>query len=450
MKPGAARRMGSRNVRVPGPGRARSPALTLANVDCVRMRPPTGRSIRALAAASVTAALLIGCRADRISPASAELLVVAGDSTYWVRSGSAGLRVRGSPIQLARYDGKFVEIYAADDDRSFEDASIVGQTLFRRDLLTGDSLEVLDDTAIEQYADGYGRSHPDDRELDDDDEGADDPHTTASSDIEILARHGPYLSYGYRADATSDSTEWHAAWRGVLDLRDGTRMTVEALFGDSAGRRVLASGEQLFLHAVDSVRSSRDRRAREVREVLPDFRFDSSSFSVVEDGAYPAVAFAAPGRGVRAGGFLLPLPPIRIATPPSWWTEVQDALPTSSDSAGDRWKHGPVQLLARYGGDGARVGLIDSAGYRWPIAMMPVPVTRVWWLDQPRDSANVRVLSRAFDEAALYSDDARTASLEVKPHRGLPFSLARARGNTPRIHARPRRPLSHSTSVHHA
>jgi acyl-CoA hydrolase len=38
------------------------------------------------------------------------------------------------------------------------------------------------------------------------------------------------------------------------------------------------------------------------------------------------------------------------------------------------------------------------------------PVRRVYWLDHARtDSTTFRALARAFDEAALYSDDARTA-----------------------------------------
>ena len=63
--------------------------------------------------------------------------MAAGDSTFWVSSDSTGMRVRGSPMLLARWDGRFYEVYVADDDRSYYDAVFVGQQVFRRDLLTG-------------------------------------------------------------------------------------------------------------------------------------------------------------------------------------------------------------------------------------------------------------------------------------------------------------------------
>src|SRR5215211_4849688 len=64
------------------------------------------------------------------APPRVEFLLSAGDSTYWVRGTAGGLRMRGSPMLLAHYGGRFFEVYVADDDRSYYDALFVGQRLY--------------------------------------------------------------------------------------------------------------------------------------------------------------------------------------------------------------------------------------------------------------------------------------------------------------------------------
>jgi hypothetical protein len=60
---------------------------------------------------------------------------------------------------------------------------------------------------------------------------------------------------------------------------------------------------------------------------------------------------------------------------------------------------GPVRLV-----------LADSAGREFPVGRVSFPVHRVYWLDAPPISAEQRAaLNRAFDEAALYDEAARTA-----------------------------------------
>lgn len=84
-------------------------------------------------------ALLVACtRHEGDKAPKGEFLLAAGDSTYWVRNQGPGIKMRGSPLVLARLDGRFSELYVVDDDRSFEDALFVGQRLFQRDLITGD------------------------------------------------------------------------------------------------------------------------------------------------------------------------------------------------------------------------------------------------------------------------------------------------------------------------
>src|SRR5438874_4222987 len=72
-------------------------------------------------------------------PPRAEFLVATQDSTFWISSNGKRMRARGAPLTLARYDGRFVELFLADDDRSFPDALLVGLRVYRRDLASGDS-----------------------------------------------------------------------------------------------------------------------------------------------------------------------------------------------------------------------------------------------------------------------------------------------------------------------
>jgi len=54
----------------------------------------------------LTLSLAGGCALPPPPPPIAEFLVSAGDQTYWVRSDNSGLRIRGSPLILARTGGK--------------------------------------------------------------------------------------------------------------------------------------------------------------------------------------------------------------------------------------------------------------------------------------------------------------------------------------------------------
>src|SRR3954468_5569471 len=72
--------------------------------------------------------------ANAAPPPNAEFLVATQDSTFWVSTAGAKLRARGAPLTLAQFDGKFYEVFLADDDRSYRDALLVGLRLYRRDL----------------------------------------------------------------------------------------------------------------------------------------------------------------------------------------------------------------------------------------------------------------------------------------------------------------------------
>jgi acyl-CoA hydrolase len=385
--------------------------------------------------------LAVACRANRVAPPSANFLMLAGDSTFWVRSGAQGVRARGSPILLGRYQGRFYEIYVIDEDHSYYDAVIIGQRAYRRDLLTGDSLLIFDDTTIANVARTYAEQHPNDRPLEPDEEPSDEPHTSATSELTPLDQYGPFLSLDYKADVSVEGgNEWHQARRSVVDLRSGKQATMADLFGKRNAVYLLRKGKALFSQQLDSVLASRDVRAREAAGAIAGFEFDSTSFSVTEIDRSPAVQFVAPGHGTRAGGLTLTLPPIKV-TAPSWWDEVIPTLPsTRGDSSGDRWSHHSYQVIARYDrdGDAVHLALADTARREWPVAQLPAPARRIFWLDEPGvDSTTLRALARAFDEAALYSEEVRTAMTEPDP---LPPT-----SSTPRP-GRPVRDSQHETS----
>ena len=59
---------------------------------------------------------------------------------------------------LGHYDKRFFELYAAEQDQSYYDALLVGERLYRRDLITGDSTMLFADTAVSHVAAIYART----------------------------------------------------------------------------------------------------------------------------------------------------------------------------------------------------------------------------------------------------------------------------------------------------
>src|ERR1700722_12166342 len=210
-------------------------------------RTPLSR-VRMRAVLAAGAAVVVVAACDRQpppktpAPPGADFLLAAGDSTFWVTTGPKGVRVRGSPLVLARYGGEFYEVYVADEDHSFYDAVFTSQRIYRRDLLTGDSLAVFLDSSVVGAARRYAIVHPKEAPLASDQDAADDPTTSVTGEVDIVDVHGPYLSFEYRG---TESTKANAAGngasdrqvvrRGVIDLRSGERTTPRELFGAVAG-----------------------------------------------------------------------------------------------------------------------------------------------------------------------------------------------------------------------
>jgi len=367
---------------------------------------------RAVVALAVSALVLAGCEPMVANAPRAEFLLSAGDSTFWVSSGPEGVKVRSAPLMLGHFGGRFYELYVTDDDLSYPDAALVGQRLYRRDLVSGDSTLIYADTAVAGIARQYGMTHPDAQPLEPDAEVETDPSMQATAELEILDTHGPYLSFEYHLDVATDGDDRHYTSRGVVDMRDSRRSTIRDLFDDTAAVRILAEADSAFTEALDSVLASKKATARRAARTLGDFQLDRASFALAERDRAASVLFLAPGVGERAGGFALPLRPIRGGYP-AWWRAIVSEMPrTSSDSSSDRWEHGGMQIVARYDGSGEALTLavVDSQMHEWKSRPLTGPAHRIYWLDEPTFDRKARVgLQRAFDESVLYSEDARRA-----------------------------------------
>lgn len=411
------------------------------------MTHPTRLSLRAR---TVPLALLClvaaGCPADGerrdgdATPPDAEFLVAAGDSTFWVRATAEGVRRRGSSLLLARHDGVFYELYTADDDRSFYDAVFVGQRIYRRDLVSGDSVLVYRDSLVPALQRRWAREHPDDQELAPDEEGSERPAGQATADLVLVDVHDRFLSIEHHQDVDlSGAPHIHNTVRRVVDLDAGETATVADVAGSSAPE-IVRRGQALLASAQDSIRAARGPRADQARDAAADLAFDERSFSVTDVEGDPAIAFVVPGRGLRSAGAALPLPPIPVPEP-AWWDMVRPTLPVASDSMSEEWSGRHYRVRARYDADGERasVAVAGADGREWPVGRMPAPLRRVLWLDAPQlDSTSRAALERAFDEAVFYDDAARVAS---RSRRASPATGRRGAAGAARVvPVRQRRP----------
>lgn len=372
--------------------------------------------MRRLLSAVLCAAIAACSRPPEAAPPRAEFLIGSADSTFWVASTGGELHVRGAPILLARYAGRFYELYTADDDFSYEQALLLGQRLYRRDIATGDSTVLFADTAVARIAEGYARAHPDERPLGPDEEGDSDPATSATAQVDVLGVYGPYVSYEYHIDVDlAGSRPWHATRRGVVDLRSGSQVTVADLFGDTTARTLAAQGRRTYESTRDSILAERSASRGDARrgiDALLRLQFDERSFSLASLDGKPAVEFDVPGRGEGTAGNVVELDPMPVE-PTDWWRDAAATLPAQTAEGDDRWTHGRYYVLARYdtSADVARLAIGDSADRLWPLVPMAAPLRQVVWLDDPPLASSDRLaLRRAFDAAAAYDEASRVAS----------------------------------------
>lgn len=358
-----------------------------------------------------------------------EFLVANADSTFWVTSDARGVRMRGAPLVLARDNGRFHELYVSDDDRSFYDAIFVGQRMYRRDLITGDSVELLSDGEVAGMAERFAAEHPDERPLAPDETGAENPRTSAMAELRLLDIHGRYASFEHLTDIDiRGGSNRHAAHGGVIDLRTGEEQTVRDLFGTAEESRIVPIADSVWRTARDSLLLASGSRGTAARSAIQYFEFNPGSFAISAQNRVPQVQFAVPGSGGGAGGVTIPLPPLSVAEP-AWWRSVRDELPLGAMPE-HRWPHDRFELVARGDTSTDRATLSLREGKReWPIGVVRGPVRRVFWLDVPSLSRETRqALVRAFDEAALYSEQTRV--VQAPRARRAPKVMPAARRST--------------------
>lgn len=184
-----------------------------------------------------------GCTLPPPPPPTAEFLVSAGDQTYWVRSDNSGLRIRGSPLILARTGGRYYEIFVSEIDRSFPKALFSGERVFRRELATGDSAVIYDDTTIVRLSDAYHQQHPRVQLLRPDDDPDDDLEVTAVGETDILNVLGPYVALEHRVSIEhADEHGEDDTTRAVIDLRNGKSVAFDRMLRDTTVQEAAGEG----------------------------------------------------------------------------------------------------------------------------------------------------------------------------------------------------------------
>jgi len=128
-------------------------------------------------------------------------------------------------MTLAYFDGRFREVYVSDLDRSYNDAVFTGQRVYQRDLETGDSVMVYDDTSIVELAAQHARLRPDARRLAPDEDAPDDPDVTATGETDILGVRGPYVLLEHRSSFQHADAEQDDTVQTAVDLRTGRGVT---------------------------------------------------------------------------------------------------------------------------------------------------------------------------------------------------------------------------------
>ena len=191
----------------------------------------------------LVALLLGGCTLPPPPPPTAEFLVSAGDQTYWVRSDNSGLRIRGSPLILARTGGRYYEIFVSEIDRSFPKALFSGERVFRRELATGDSAVIYDDTTIVRMSDAYHLQHPNARLLRPDDDPDDDVDISAVGETDVLNVLGPYVALEHRVSIErADDNGDDDTTRAVIDLRSGKAVAFDRMLRDTTVQEAVGEG----------------------------------------------------------------------------------------------------------------------------------------------------------------------------------------------------------------
>lgn len=227
----------------------------------------------------VALATVAGCALPAPPPPLAEFLVSAGDQTYWVQSDHLGLKIRGSPLILARTGGRYYEVFVGEVDLSYPRALFAAERVFRREIATGDSAVIFEDSTILAMADDYRRKHPRATMLAPNEDPDEEVDIAAVGETDVLNVLGPYVALEHRLSVgRAEGEDQEDTTRTVVDIRSGKRVTLDQVLDDStvkdaAGEGGLATRKWKHdsyevVSRYDSTRRSnalllRDRRGRE-------------------------------------------------------------------------------------------------------------------------------------------------------------------------------------------
>jgi len=377
----------------------------------------------------------------------AEFIIAAADSVYWVRSDAEGIRVRGAPMVLAQVAGRFAEIYVADQDYSFYDAVFIGQRLYKRDLISGDSVELVADSLIPTLARGYAAANPEERPLEPDEHGTEDPRTVASADVLVLEIHGPWLSYEYRTDVDIiGGTSAHGARRGVVDLRSATLSPLDAIVGAAPARRAISLARTRWAALHDSLLAMSADTTLSGPAAPDGFTFEPRSFALGVFDRALQVRFAIVQAGAEEEASVIELDPLDVDQP-SWWDKLRVEYPIDERAEERTWPRARFTLVGRPADEPrARVALSlrDDGGQEWRLGSVPSPIVRVMWLEDSSQAPGTRdALTKAFNEAAFYSGENRIVRHQPRGER--PGALVRNASLPRPVPERPRRGLKRPT-----
>jgi hypothetical protein len=137
-------------------------------------------------------------------------------------------------MTMAKLGGQFYEVFVADLDRSFNDAVFTGERVYVRDLQSGDSTLVFDDTAIVKMAAHHAKAFPDALPLNPDDDTPADPEISASGETDVLEIRGAYALLEHRTAYDMPGGTQHDTVQAAVDLRTGAAANPDSMERDSA------------------------------------------------------------------------------------------------------------------------------------------------------------------------------------------------------------------------
>ncbi len=188
-------------------------------------------------------ALVGACALPPPPPPLAEFLVSAGDQTYWVQSNHLGLKIRGSPLILARTGGRYYEVYVGEVDHSYPRAVFAAERVFRREIATGDSTVIFEDSAVLAMATDYKRKHPNQAMLAPNADPDDEVDIAAVGETDVLNVLGAYVALEHRLSVgRADGADQEDTTHTVVDIRSGKRVTLEHVLDDSTVHEAAGEG----------------------------------------------------------------------------------------------------------------------------------------------------------------------------------------------------------------